>query len=279
MKNDITAIILTKNEEANIARCMESLGDLPDRIVVVDSGSTDATVRIAQDLGAEIYYHPFKHYADQFNWALEHTEIKTTWVYRIDADEAVPPELRREIQEACSAHRNDSVNGFLMKHKLFFLGRYLAHGGAYPFVKMSIFKPAYAKFEDRAMGEHVVLRSGTQIQLHHDCIHYDCKDLTAFIDKHNSYATREVIDYYARQAECQAPLYQQAEITKKLRDGLYYRLPKFFRAKLYFWYRYYIQLGFLDGTPGKIYALIQAYFYRVLVDAKLYEAEFKGKEG
>ena len=120
MKNDITAIILTKNEEANIARCMESLGDLPDRIVVVDSGSTDATVRIAQDLGAEIYYHPFKHYADQFNWALEHTEIKTTWVYRIDADEAVPPELRREIQEACSAHRNDSVNGFLMKHKLLF---------------------------------------------------------------------------------------------------------------------------------------------------------------
>ena len=77
MKNDITAIILTKNEEANIARCMESLGDLPDRIVVVDSGSTDATVRIAQDLGAEIYYHPFKHYADQFNWALEHTEINT----------------------------------------------------------------------------------------------------------------------------------------------------------------------------------------------------------
>ena len=173
VKNDITAIILTKNEEANIARCIESLGALPDRIVVVDSGSTDATVQIAQELGAEIYHHPFKHYADQFNWALEHTEIKTTWVYRIDADEAVPSELRKEIQEACLKHQNDSVNGFLMKHKLFFLGRYLTHGGAYPFVKMTIFKPAYAKFEDRAMGEHVVLQSGTHIQLQNDCIHYD----------------------------------------------------------------------------------------------------------
>ena len=275
--NDITAIILTKNEESNIARCMESLGDLPDRIVVVDSGSTDATVEIAKNLGAEIYYHPFKYYADQFNWALEHTEIKTTWVYRIDADEAISPELREEIRETCREHRDDSVNGFLMKHKMFFLGRCLTHGGTYPFIKMTIFKPAYAKFEDRAMGEHVVLQSGTHMQLKNDCIHYDCKDLTAFVDKHNSYAAREVIDYYARQTERQAQLYQKAEKTKKLRDGVYYKLPKFLRAKLYFWYRYYLQLGFLDGTPGKIYALIQAYFYRVLVDAKLYEAEIKEK--
>ena len=278
VKNDITAVILTKNEESNIARCIGSLGDLPDRIVVVDSGSTDATVQTAKDLGAEIYHHPFKHYADQFNWALANTEIRTTWVYRIDADEAITPELREEIRQACFEHRKDSVNGLLMKHKLFFLGRYLTHGGTYPFIKMTVFKPEYAEFEDRAMGEHVVLRSGTHMQLQNDCIHYDCKDLTAFAEKHNSYATREVIDHYARRKEHRAPLYRKAEMTKRLRDGLYYKLPKFFRAKLYYWYRYYIRLGFLDGTPGKIYALIQAYFYRVLVDAKLYEAEIKEKE-
>ena len=273
MSSDLTAIILTKNEEANIKRCILSLGDLPKRVIVVDSGSTDDTVNIAESLGAEIYRHPFKHYADQFNWALDNTDIKTTWVYRIDADEALTPELKMEVEKSCMEHANDNVNGFLMKHKLFFLGKYLKHGGVYPFIKMTIFKPRCARFEDRAMGEHVVLKEGSSILLETDCLHYDCKNLTAFIDKHNSYATREVKDYYDRLGHSQALLYSKAERTKKLRDGLYYKLPKFIRAKLYFWYRYYIQLGFLDGKPGKIYAFIQAYFYRYIVDAKIYESE------
>lgn len=278
MSSDLTAIILTKNEEANIKRCILSLGDIPKRIIVVDSGSTDDTVNIAKNLGAEIYTHPFKHYADQFNWALDNTDIKTTWVYRIDADEALTPELKTEVEMRCLRHANDNVNGFLMKHKLFFLGKYLKHGGAYPFIKMTVFKPRYARFEDRAMGEHVVLKEGRSILLENDCLHYDCKNLTAFIDKHNSYATREVKDYNDRLGRSQALLYSKAERTKKLRDGFYYKLPKFIRARLYFWYRYYIQLGFLDGKPGKIYAFIQAYFYRYIVDAKIYESEINRRK-
>ena len=278
MSSDLTAIILTKTEQANIKRCMLSLGDLPKRIIVVDSGSTDDTVNIAKNLGAEIYMHPFKHYADQFNWALDNTDIKTTWVYRIDADEALTPELKTEVERRCLRHANDNVNGFLMKHKLFFLGKYLKHGGAYPFIKMTVFKPRYARFENRAMGEHVVLKEGRSILLENDCLHYDCKNLTAFIDKHNSYATREVKDYNDRLGRSQALLYSKAERTKKLRDGFYYKLPKFIRARLYFWYRYYIQLGFLDGKPGKIYAFIQAYFYRYIVDAKIYESEINRRK-
>lgn len=278
MSSDLTAIILSKNEEANIKRCILSLGDLPKRIIVVDSGSTDETVNIANDLGVEIYMHPFKHYADQFNWALDNTDIKTTWVYRIDADEALTPELKTEVEKRCLRHANDNVNGFLMKHKVFFLGKYLKHGGAYPFIKMTVFKPQYARFEDRAMGEHVVLKEGRSILLENDCLHYDCKNLTAFIDKHNSYATREVKDYYDRLGSSQALLYSKAERTKKLRDGFYYKLPQFIRARLYFWYRYYIQLGFLDGKPGKIYAFIQAYFYRYIVDAKIYESEINRRK-
>lgn len=281
MKNDITAIILTKNEEVNIKRCIDSLGNLPDRIVVVDSGSTDNTVEIAQSLGAEIYHHPFVDYSRQFNWALDYTNISTKWVYRIDADEALTPELRVEILAECKNHMDDSVNGFLMKHKLYFLGKFLTHGGAYPFIKMTVFKPEFGRFEERAMGEHVVLKEGTYIQLKNDCLHYDCKDLTAFIEKHNSYATREVKDYYERLGKVkdnQASLYSKAEATKKLRDGFYYKLPKFLRAKFYYWFRYYFQLGFLDGKSGKIYALMQAYFYRIMVDAKLYEAEVKDRE-
>lgn len=277
--NDITAVILTKNEEANIERCIQSIRNLVDRIIVVDSGSTDRTVDIARNLGADIYYHPFEHYAAQFNWALENTDIKTVWVYRIDADEVITSELRDEMLVECEKHKDDDVNAFLMKHKLYFLGRYLKYGGTYPFLKITVFKPQYANFENRAMGEHVVLKQGRCLKFENDCLHYDCKSLTAFIDKHNAYATREVIDYITRckNLEKQATLYKNAEDTKKLRDGFYYKMPKFIRARLYYWYRYYLKLGFLDGKPGKIYAFIQAYMYRYIVDAKIYELEVKEK--
>lgn len=272
----ITAIILTKNEEANIRNCIVSVKGLADRIVLVDSGSTDRTVEIAAGLGAEIYRHPFVHYAAQFNWALDHTDIRTTWVYRLDADEVVPEDLRREIRAMCRKHAADDVNGFLMKHKLYFLGRYLKHGGAYPFVKMTIFKPAFGRFTDRAMGEHVILSQGRYLTLRHDCLHHDCKDLTQFIEKHNLYATREVSDYLKRQGADESGLYSRARKSGRLRKGLYYRLPRYMRARLYYLYRYYLRLGFLDGEPGRVYALLQAYMYRLIVDAKLYEHMVSG---
>lgn len=280
--NDITAIILTKNEEVNIARCINSITRLADRIVVVDSGSTDDTIEIANGLGAEIYKHePFEHYAKQFNWALDNVDVKTKWVYRIDADEVVTPELKKEIIEECNKHHDDSVNGLVMKFKVYFMGRFLTHGGIYPFYNLTIFKYGYGRYEDRIMGEHVVLTEGQTIDLKNDCLHYDFKDLTAWINKHNWYATREVADYMAtiENKQIDTSLYHEAEKTKKLRDGLYYKLPKFWRARFYYWYRYYFKLGFLDGEAGRVHAFLQAYWYRYLIDAKILEQEIKKKEG
>ena len=278
--NDITAIILTKNEELNIRRCIESITGLADRIVVVDSGSTDKTIEIARELGAEIYQHePFEHYARQFNWALDHVIIKTRWIYRIDADEVVTPELKTEIIKACQDHQDDDVNGLVMRFKVYFLGRFLVHGGIYPFYNLTIFKNGLGRYEDRAMGEHVVLSKGRTIDLQNDCLHYDYKDLTTWINKHNWYATREVNDYFETLANRQAvtSLYHEAQKTKKLRDDFYYKLPKFLRAKLYYWYRYYFKLGFLDGQAGKVHAFLQAYWYRFLIDAKIMEQEITEK--
>ena len=269
---DMTIIILTRDEEANITRCIKSVQGLGKRIVVVDSGSTDRTIELAKALGAEVYSHPWKHYADQFNWALDNTEINTKWVFRFDADECMTPELYKEIVEECNKHQNDDVHSTMMRYKSYFLGKFLKHGGAYPFLKITIFKPEFGKFEYRALGEHVVMREGQTIDLKNDCIHYDFKDLTSFVDKHNKYATREVADYFdihsGRQLE---NLYGKPESVRKLRDNFYYKLPLFWRAKFYYWFRYYFKMGFLDGKPGKIFAFIQAYFYRFLVDAKIYE--------
>lgn len=279
--NDITAIILTKNEEVNIRRCIKSIIGLADRIVVVDSGSTDKTMDIARELGAEVYQNePFDYYAKQFNWALDNVNVKTRWIYRIDADEVVTPQLKKEIIYACKKHYDDDVNGFVMKFKVYFMGRFLTHGGIYPFYNLTIFKNGIGRYEDRPMGEHVVLSSGRTVELKNDCLHYDFKDLTTWINKHNWYATREVNDYLRTQAhkQAQTSLYGEAEKTKKLRDNFYYKLPKFFRAKMYYIYRYYFKLGFLDGQAGKVHAFLQAYWYRYLIDAKILEHEINEKK-
>lgn len=280
-KIDMTAIILTKNEEANIERCINSVKGWVERIVVVDSGSTDRTVELAENLGAEIYRHePFVDYAKQFNWAIDNVGIKTNWVFRFDADECVTPELKEEIIRECEIHKNDDVSGMMMRYKVYFLDRFLKHGGNYPFLKITIFKYGKGRFEDRSMGEHIVLSEGRCIDLKNDCLHYDFKNIDAFVNKHNWYATREVKDYFAVRfgGQQNAVLDGQPERSKKLRDGLYYKLPKFWRAKFFYWYKYYLRLGFLDGQAGKVYIFLQAYWYRFLVDAKIYEAQIKERE-
>jgi len=226
------------------------------RIVIVDSGSTDRTCELAAAEGAEVVKHePFIDYAKQFNWAIDNLDITTTWVFRLDADEVVTPELRKELEKKLECHATDDVSGFMMRYKVHFLGRYLRHGGFYPFLKITIFKKGKGRFEDRAMGEHIVLSEGRCIDLKNDAIHYA---------------------FDVRSGRENALLDGQPERAKKLRDGLYYRLPMFLRAKLFFWYRFYLRLGFLDGIPGYIFAFMQAYWYRTLVDAKIYERETEG---
>ena len=275
---NMTVIILTKNEETDIVRCIRSVKEWVQRIVIVDSGSTDRTCELAAAEGAEVVKHePFIDYAKQFNWAIDNLDITTTWVFRLDADEVVTPELRKELEKELEHHATDDVSGFMMRYKVEFMGRYLMHGGFYPFQKITIFKYGKGRFEERAMGEHIVLSEGRCVYLRNDAIHHTLKTLDLYINKHNWYATREVQDYFdVRSGRENALLDGQPERAKKLRDGLYYRLPMFLRAKLFFWYRYYLRLGFLDGTPGYIFAFMQAYWYRTLVDAKIYERETEG---
>lgn len=283
--NDITVIILTKNEEVNIRRCIASVYVLADRLIVVDSGSTDRTAEIAKELGAEVYEHEFETHGKQFNWALANLDIKTTWIFRLDADEVVTPELASEIIQECHNHANDDVSGFVMRFRINFMGRFLMHGGTYPFCKTTIFKHGKGMYDEQGMRDNVILSDGRLSDLKEDCLHYDFKNLEAWIAKHNWYSTLEADNVLTSPAKEQnekthsgTSLHHEAEKNEKLRGSLYYRLPKFFRARLYYWYRYYLQLGFLDGQPGRIYAFMQAYWYRYLVDAKITEQERKQKQ-
>lgn len=272
INSNVTVIILTKNEEKNIERSISSVKSFVDRVIVVDSGSTDQTVEKAKALEAEVYVHtPFENHGKQFNWAVDNLNIQSKWIFRLDADEVVPPKLAQEIVNACKQHEFDDVNAFEMRFKLFFLGRFLMHGGAYPFCKINIYKNGRARFNERPLGDNVVLNEGRYLQLKNDCLHYDFKSLSDFINKHNWYADLEVDSYYRALDDEDSNISRTAKIRKSIRNNVYYKLPKYFRARLYYLFIYYVRLGFLDGEAGKVYAFIQAYFFRFIVDAKIYE--------
>lgn len=274
---DLTAIILTKNEEKNIEKCILSIRGVAKRIVVIDSYSTDTTAELANKLGAEVYKHEFENYSKQFRYGVEKAQIKTKWVLRFDADERLTEKSAAELEQLLIENENTDVNGIIVRFEVNFMGKRLHHGGIYPFRKLLVFRYGKGHMEDRHMDEHIVLDEGRAIEMRHDSEHHDFKDLTYFIDKHNKYASREMLDYFEQKRKNnnndEQNLDFRARIKRKIKYRVYYKLPIGLRAHLYYWYRYYFKLGFLDGKEGKIFAFMQAYWYRYLVDAKIYERE------
>lgn len=270
---DLTAIILTHNEEINIAECINSIKNISKRIIVIDSFSTDNTVEIAEKMGAEIFQNKWINYATQYNYGIEKAHIKTKWVLRIDADERLTSKSSAEIEKICNDNMYTSINGIVIRFEVNFLGRKLRHGGIYPLKVLRVYKYGIGKMENRNMDEHIVLEHGHIITLKNDSLHCDYKDIASWIDKHNKYSSREVLDYleFSSKKDSGGELLFEAKMKRFIKFKIYYKLPLGWRAFLYYFYRYYIRLGFLDGKEGKIFAFLQAYWYRFLVDAKIFE--------
>lgn len=287
---DLTVVILTKNEEKNIRKCIESFRGCVRRFVIVDSYSNDDTEKICKDLDVELrkigsqldfYQNKWVSYADQLNWGLQNTNITTTWSMRMDADEEIMDNLVQEIEEKLPKIKSP-VNGIILRRRVYFMGRWIKHGGRYPEKLLRIFRTGKATCEMKIMDEHMILSEGIMVEFKNDLIDNNQKDLEWWTAKHNWYSNREVLDYQlSLENEMYDNLVQdgsssgQAKMKRRVKNLGYYRLPKFFRAHLYFFYRYYLRFGFLDGPEGRIFHFLQAYWYRFLVDAKLYECEKK----
>lgn len=275
--SDLTIIILTKNEEQNLKKCIASFAGAAKRVVVVDSFSTDGTTELAKALGADVYEHPFISHAEQFNWALENTDIKTEWVAKIDADEEFTSALAEEIEKKLD-NLPSNINGVILRRRVYFMGRWLKHGGKYPELLLRIFRTGHGMSEMKMMDEHLIVTDGDTVTFANDFCDKNNKSLEWWINKHNWYSNKEVLDRQLRQKELLPAASFRVRLKRFVKNYGYYSLPKFFRARLYFIYRYYIRLGFLDGREGRIYTFLQAYWYRFLVDAKMYECEKTGTE-
>ena len=268
----LSIIILTRDEQANLPTCLESIQSIEAQVYIVDSGSRDRTVEIAQEKGCHVFIHPWESYAQQLNWALENLPISTPWTMRLDADERLTSDLAEEIKQTLKS-TPEEITAYQVKRRVYFMGRWMRHGGYYPTWLLRIWKTGLARCEDRWMDEHIILSQGTIATLNNDIIDENQKGLTFWIDKHNRYADREVKDLLMLNKNDRLLLAEhstQASQRRWIKQNIYLRSPLFLRAFLYFLVRYLIGLGFLDGVEGLIFHFLQGFWYRFLVDAKLY---------
>lgn len=266
----LSVVILTYDEEENLPYCLESLSELSCEIFVVDSGSRDATLKIARQAGCQVLQHEFVNQAEQLNWALKELPIRTPWVMRLDADERLTAELVEELKEKLPALPSH-ISALTIKRRVYFWGRWIRHGGYYPTWLLRVWRHGYAHCEARWMDEHMVIRDGEVSKLSNDLVDENRKDLTFWIAKHNRYADRELKDILETSTSEVEGLVGQARTRRWLKSNVYSHAPLFLRAFFYWVYRYVFLLGFLDGTAGLIFHFLQGFWYRFLVDAKLYE--------
>lgn len=281
--NSITVIILTFNEELHIERCITSLQRIASNIIIIDSFSTDNTVAIATSLGAKVYQNKWINYATQFNWALDTIPITTEWTMRFDCDEYLMDDLIVEINTKLP-NTTMNVGGFILKRRVYFMNKWIRYGGFYPHRLLRIWRTGKARLEERKMDEHVVLKEGDIITFKHDFVDHNLNDLTWWINKHNLYATREMHDLIeitnnskSQMNVASTLLGEQYSRKRWLKEKIYSNIPLFVRPFIYFFYRYFILLGFLDGRPGLVWHFLQGFWYRFLVDAKLYELKSRIK--
>jgi glycosyltransferase involved in cell wall biosynthesis len=277
-KLSLTAIILTCNEEIHIERCLIGLRDIAARIIVVDSFSSDGTIEIARALGAEVFTRRWKNYADQFQWALDNVAITTDWIVRLDADEYFEPALKRELAERLPS-LGASVVGVQLRRKVIFRGRWIRHGGYYPTLLLRIWRNGSGRIEQRWMDEHIVLPGGQCVAFASDFVDHNLNDITHWTDKHNRYATRQMVDFinlefglFPVDRALEAGAGSQARLKRFLRNGVFGRAPLYWRGLAYFFLRYVLRLGFLDGRAGFVFHFLQGLWNWILVDAKIEEA-------
>lgn len=275
----LTVIILTYNEQLHIERCIKSLPPIVRDIFVVDSYSTDKTIEIAESLGCKVLQNTFVNQSVQFQWALDNCPIQTDWIMRMDADEYLLPDLADEISTRLP-NLAEGINGIFLKRRHYFLGRWIRHGDRYPLILLRIWKTGQAHIENRWMDEHIVLDSGKSVIFEYDFVDDNLNTVEWFIAKHNRYASREMAEVlnkkyqlFGHDDSIQESQTGQAKVKRIIKEKLYNRLPIFVRPVLYFLYRYFLRLGFLDGKEGFAYHFMQGLWYRCLVDLKCLEAE------
>jgi glycosyltransferase involved in cell wall biosynthesis len=256
----ISVVVLTRDEESNIRRCLTSVA-WADQVVVVDSGSTDDTMVIARSYAAEVVEQPWLGFSGQREFSLRLPSLRHDWVYFVDADEWVSPELAAEIAIALP---DVTCAAFSQRFRLVFQGTWIRHCGWYGGSRIvRLVDRRYAKFDGSLIGERVCI-DGRVAELRHDIVDEDCKGLATWLHKHVHYATLEA------QRRNQSPSLQQRfrrlrsrndsrpMIRAVLKDLVFPARPA--KPAMLFVYMYVARLGLLDGATGLRFCFYHAWY-------------------
>ena len=286
MKLPVSCFLITRNEADRVSRSIRAVHDLVDEIIVVDSGSTDRTVAIAESAGAKILHHDFTTHARQWRWALDHTTPRYDWILGLDADQRVTPELRAEIaawfnsqsQMRRAKYKIDRCHGFYLKRRQIFRGKWIRHGGYYPKYLLKLFHRECVTIDIDELIDHHFYVTGPVAKLHNDIVEENAKenDISFWIAKHNHYATllaREELRQRQRARPLAIPATPFGSPDQRILwiKQLWSKLPLYVRPLVYFFYRYFVRLGFLDGKQGFIFHFLHGFWFRLVIDIKIDE--------
>lgn len=280
MTPKLSVLILTQDEESNLPGCLESLQGLDHDLFVMDSGSTDGTIDIAEAAGAAVFRHPFDNYGAQRNRAQDMLPDQSGWVLHLDADERLTPELRDEIGATMKAPPA-SIDGYMLRQRTVFMGRWIKHGGHYPAYHLRLFRVAKGRCEDRLYDQHF-MADGRVDSLKNDYVDTIGSDLISWTIRHARWAALEA-DEQARGSVTTegrvSPRWRGTPIERRrwLRVKLLNRSALFGRSFGYWFYRYFLRAGFLDGKEGFIFHFLQGCWYQFLVGATIYERSKKAQ--
>ena len=275
----ISVIILTFNSEKTIEATLESAFRVSDDIHIVDSFSTDKTQEIARRYSTNFVQHEFKNYGTQRNWAIDNLTLKYEWELHLDSDERLTDLLVEELN-SFKLLFPANVYGYCIPRLVHFMGRPIRHGGMFPIWHMRLFRHGFGRCEYRLYDQHFYVKGATR-RLTHPMIDDHCMSLFEWVARHNGWADAEVQELIEpTKGRIIAGRMQGNPVERKraLR-GFYYRMPLFVRPFLLFLYRYVFRLGFLDGREGLTFFVLQTFWFRFLVDAKLFERRLRKKRG
>lgn len=265
-----SVIVLAYNSVDTLATTLAQAREISDDLHVVDSFSTDDTVALSQRQGAQVVQHAFENYGAQRNWAIDNLVLRYPWQLHLDADERLTPELIASIRSLPDA---PAESGFLIPRLVQFLGRIMRHGAMSPTWHLRLFRNGAGRCEERKYDQHFYLLDGCAGHLQGMMIDDIRMSLSEWTARHNRWSDAEVLEQTsaAQGSRIQPRLWGNRVERKRYLRGLYNDAPLFVRPFALFFYRYFLRLGILDGPEGFIFWTLQTFWFRFLIDAKLFE--------